>query len=114
MERGREQPPGSAPTAVPRSVRRVAHAPMPVSQTAIKTASDFRAVSECIVAAYLSQIAHGTHCTFEADFCFRTRCVGHQMLSIELCSTFVKALAVLDPAGFGLTTPARSSKVALM
>ena len=40
--------------------------------------------------------------TFEADFCFRTRCVGHQMISIELCSTFVKALAALDPAGFGL------------
>jgi hypothetical protein len=34
MQRGREQPPGSAPTAVPRPARRVAHAPVPVSQTA--------------------------------------------------------------------------------
>jgi len=33
-QQGREQPPGSAPTAVPRPARRVAHAPVPVSQTA--------------------------------------------------------------------------------
>jgi hypothetical protein len=29
-------------------------------------------------------------------------CVGDHMISLERCSTFVKALAALDPAGFGL------------
>jgi len=43
MERGREQPPDYAACPVSRSARTVAHAPVPVSQTAIKTASDLRA-----------------------------------------------------------------------
>jgi hypothetical protein len=51
MERGREQPPGSEPTAVPRPARRVAHAPVPVSQTAIETASDLRVVASALFVA---------------------------------------------------------------
>ena len=53
MERGREQPPGFAALAVPRPARRVAHAPVPVSQTAIETVSDLRAVCECVVRCVL-------------------------------------------------------------
>ena len=56
-------------------------------------------------------------------------CISHYMISVELCSGLVKALARLDPAGFGLDdsstptrwdtcvgdpAPARSSKVAPM
>jgi hypothetical protein len=29
-------------------------------------------------------------------------CIGHHMINVELCSTSSKALAALDPAGFGL------------
>jgi hypothetical protein len=47
--------------------------PVPVSQTAIETLSDLRAVASALFVAYSSQIAHGMHCTFDADSCFCTR-----------------------------------------
>ena len=102
MERGREQPPGSAPTAVPRPARRVAHAPVPVSQTAIETASDLRAFASALFVAYSSQIAHGMRCTFDADFCLRTRLRRPSHDQRRAVLDVVKALAALDPAGFGL------------
>ena len=103
MERGREQPPGSAPTAVPRPARRVAHAPVcrcrkPPSKLRVICAS----FSSAFFVAYSSQIAHGMHCTFDADFCLRTRLRRPSHGQRRAVLDVVKALAALDPAGFGL------------
>ena len=102
MERGREQPPDSSACPVPRPARRVAHAPVPVSQTAIKTASDLRADCECVVRCVLVQIAHGMYRTFDADFDLRTRLCRPSHDQRRAVLGVVKALAALDPAGFGL------------
>lgn len=95
-------PPGSAPTAVLRPARRVAHAPVPVSQTAIETVSDLRAVCECVVRRVLiadrERIALHFRCSF--CFCARLRRPSHRQRRAVL--DVVKALAALDPAGFGL------------
>ena len=90
IERGREQPPGFVATAAPRPSRRVAHAPVPVSQTAIETVSDLRAVCECVVRWYSSQIAHGLHCTFDVHFCLLTRCTSWP-LSRNLCGGRIRS-----------------------
>ena len=102
MERGREQPPGSAPIAVPRPARRVAHAPVPVSQTAIERRVTCASFASALFVAYSSQIAHGMHCTFDADFCLRTRLRRPSHDQRQAVLDVVKALAALDPAGFGL------------
>ena len=53
-------------------------------------------------AAYSLQFAHGTRRAFDTDSGSRHNCIGHHMISVDLCSNVVKALAALDPAGFGL------------
>ena len=58
--------------------------------------------ASALFVAYSSQITLRTHCTFDTDSVAVLGCIGHHMISVELCSTFVKALAALDPAGFGL------------
>jgi hypothetical protein len=68
MERGREQPPGSAPTAVPRPARRVAHARVPVSQTTAETLEDLPRFANAFFVAYSSQIGHGMQFALGADF----------------------------------------------
>jgi hypothetical protein len=85
-----------------------------VSQTAIETVSDLRAFASELFVTYKSQIAHGMHCAFDADVCFRTRLRRPSHDQRRAVLGVAKALASLDPAGCGLTTPARSSKVALM
>ena len=80
----------------------VAHAPVPVSQTAIETVSDLRAVCERLFVAYSSQIAHRMLCTFDVDFCFCTRLRRPSHDHRRAVLDVVKALAALDPAGFGL------------
>jgi hypothetical protein len=87
---------------------------VPVSQTAIETASDLRAFASALFVPFSSQIAHGMHRTFDADFCLRTRCVGHHMISVELCSTSSRLSLRSTLRASALTTPARSSKVAFM
>ena len=53
--------------------------------------------------AYSLRNAHGTRCTFGTDSAADALDrIGHHMISVELCSGLVKALAALDPAGFGL------------
>ena len=115
MERGREQPPGSAAAAVPRPARRVAHAPVPVSQTAIETVSDLRAVCECVVSLRTRRRSR-TECTALSTLISVSvlGCVGHHMISVELCSTSSRLSLRSTLRASALTTPARSSKVALM
>ena len=73
MERGREQPPDSLACPVPRPARRVAHAPVPLSQTAIKRRVICAPITSALFVAYLSQIARGMQRTLDADFGLRTR-----------------------------------------
>ena len=40
--------------------------------------------------------------------------IGHHMTRIELCSASLKALAALDPAGYGLDGASAQLEVALM
>ncbi len=99
---GREQPPGFAALAVPRPTRGVAHALVPVSQTAIKRREICAPIASALFVEYLSQIAHGTNRTFDADLGFRTRLCRPSHDQRRAVLDLVKALAALDPAGFGL------------
>ena len=102
MERGREQPPDSSACPVPRPARRVAHAPVPVSQTPSKQRVICAPIASALFVAYLSQIAHGMYRTFDADFCLRNRLRRPSHDQRRAVLDVVKALAALDPAGFGL------------
>jgi len=75
---------------------------MPVSQTAIKTASDLRADASAFFVEYSSQIAHGMYCDFDDGFGPRTRSRRPSHDQRRAVLDVVKALASLDPAGFGL------------
>ena len=82
-----------------------------MSQVAIETVSDVRAVCECVECCVLVT----EHARNALPFRHRFRqpalgCIGHHPISVELCSGLVKALATLDPSGFGLddsSTPTR-------
>ena len=87
MERGREQPPGFAPLAVSRPARRVAHAPVSVSQTAAETV--------VICAPFASALHVGTRRESRTERIalstpilqpYSLDCTGHHMISVELCS----------------------------
>jgi hypothetical protein len=52
--------------------------------------------------AYSAQITHRTHCPFDADFSFRNRLRWPSHDQHRAVLDVVKALAALDPAGFGL------------
>jgi hypothetical protein len=101
MGLGRE-PPHFVASPVPRSARRVAYAPVPVSQISIETASDLRVVCECVVCCVRIADHRRTHCTFDIDSIseFGLRRPSHDQPGGVL--DVVKALAVLDPAGCGL------------
>jgi hypothetical protein len=58
--------------------------------------------ASALFVAYSSQIAHGMHCTFDADFCLRIRLRRPSHDQRRAVLDVVKALAALDPAGFGL------------
>ena len=73
MERGREQPPGSAPTAVPGPARRVAHAPVSVTRTAAKTVGDLRAACERVSCCTLVAVRALNALHFDTDSEARTR-----------------------------------------
>ena len=104
MERGREQPPGSAATVLSRGRPGGLLTPRcPVSQTARRNARVICApFASALFVAYASQIAHGMRCTFDADFCLRTRLRRPSHDQRRAVLDVVKALAALDPAGFGL------------
>ena len=76
--------------------------PVPVSQTAIETVRIHASFARTLVVVYSSQIAHGMHCTFDADFCFCTRLRRSSDDQRRAVLDVVKALAALDPAGFSL------------
>jgi hypothetical protein len=61
-----------------------------------------RGFATALFFAYSSQIAHGMHCTLDADFCFCTRLRRPSHDQRRAVLDVVKALAALDPAGFGL------------
>jgi len=61
-----------------------------------------RRLRSALFVAYSSQIAHETQCTFDADFCFRIRLRRPSHDQRRAVLDVVKALAALDPAGFGL------------
>lgn len=114
MEWGREQPPDIWACPVPRPSRRVAHAPVPLTQTAMETACDLRVVCGALFVACSSPIADGMHCTFDADPVPVLVCVGHHMISVELCSTSSRLSLRSTLRASALTTSARSSEVAAM
>ena len=58
--------------------------------------------ARALFVAYSSQIAHRMHCTFDADLCFCTRLRRPSHDQNRAVLDVVKALAALDPAGFGL------------
>ena len=58
--------------------------------------------ASALFVAYSSQIAHGLHCTFDAYFCFCTRLRRPSHGQRRAVLDAVKALAALDPSGFGL------------
>ena len=64
--------------------------------------------------AYATQITHGTQCTFDADFCFRIRLRRPSHDQRRAVLAVVKALAALDPAGYGLDGASAQLEVALM
>ena len=58
--------------------------------------------ASALFVAYSLQIAHGLHRTLDADFCFCTRLRRPSHGQRRAVLDVVKALAALDPAGFGL------------
>ena len=114
---GREQPPGFIATAAPRPSRRVAHALVSVSRSLAECSSDLRAVCTCVVrcvdAADDTGIAvHFQHTSAKVLALLRP---SHRQRRAVL--GLVKALRYAPTRCAGLralTTPARSSKVALM
>jgi hypothetical protein len=85
-----------------------------VSQTAAESLGDLRTVASTLSVAYSSQITLGTRCTFDTDSVAVLGCIGHHMISVELCSTSSRLSLRSTLRASALTTPARSSKVALM
>ena len=80
---------------------------MPVSQTAITIASVLGADCERDLRRVLVQIAHRMYCGFDDGFGLRTRCVGHHMIRVELCSTSSRLSLRSTLRASALTTPAR-------
>ena len=62
IEWGREQPPGFVPRPVPRTARRVAHAPVRCRKPLSKRRVICAPCASALSVAYASQITHGTHC----------------------------------------------------
>jgi hypothetical protein len=102
MERGREQPPGYAACPVSRSARRVLTPLCRYRKPPSKPRVICAPITDAFSVAYLSQIAHGMYRDLEDGFRLRThlRRPSHDQSRAVL--DVVKALAALDPAGFGL------------
>ena len=86
MERGREQPPGFMPTAVPRPSRRVAHAPVSVSRIIAKCSSDLRAVCACVVTCVHAADRTRIALHFRHTFCESTRAASAITSSASSCA----------------------------
>ena len=97
MERGVSNP-GFAALAVRRRPEGCSR-PGASGRMGIKTVSD--RLCECIVSSRLHRDSHGMHCTY--DFCFLSLgCSRPSHEQRRAVLDVVKALAALDPAGFGL------------
>ncbi len=57
-----------------------------MSQTAVGTLEDLRTVASALSFAYSSQITLGTRWTFDTGSEAVLGCIGHHMISVELCS----------------------------
>jgi hypothetical protein len=99
---GREQPPvwtGCRPRPRPGGLLTpLCRCRKPLSKPRVICAS----FASALFVAYSSQIPHGMQCTFDADFCLRTRMRRPSHDQRQAVLDVVKALAALDPAGFGL------------
>jgi hypothetical protein len=98
IERGREQPPGFIATAAPRPSRRVAHAPVSVSRSLAECRAICAPFARALSRAYTLQITRGSHCTFNTHLRKYSRCFGHHIVSVELCSVSSRLFATLRPA----------------
>jgi hypothetical protein len=58
--------------------------------------------ASALLVAHSSQIQRGMHCTFNADFCLGTRLRRPLHDQRRAVLDVIKALAALDPSGFGL------------
>ena len=108
---GREQPPGLERVPTPAPARRVAHAPMSVPECsrvlAVICAPNVRVFSR----ANAPQIPRETRRTF-SRLCSPEHRPSHDQDRAVL--GVVKALAALDPAGYGLDGASAQLEVALM
>ena len=98
MERGREQLPAFIATAAPRPSRRVAHAPASVSRSLAECSSDLRAVCTSVVRCVHAADHTGIALHFNTHLRKYSRCFGHHIVSVELCSVSSRLFATLRPA----------------
>ena len=108
---GREQPPGLDRVSTPTQAWTIAHPPMSVPECsrvlAVICARNARALSR----ANAPQIPRETRCSCQRSFSPES---GHHHDQDRAVLGVVKALAALDPAGFGLDDASAQLEFALM